>query len=207
MLMQSRPGSRFLAKLIEALPYGRQAAPEGAPSHVMMEVFGTLPRAAMHPAGRTIFAAILAKVQTEGPVLSKTTRVLAQRLAQDLAPLVQSPHAAPIIAEAFMVPALRRVLEPAAAHSVDAFSKTPQGCHFLAHLLDHLHSAEVAMAILESPQCFQSFACDADWAQLLVAAGNFSATHHAQLTSQVRVLPVDQQARCLHRVKVAACWK
>lgn len=206
-LMQTRHGSRFVCSMIERLPYGRRAAFESDPDVIFTEVIDALPRAAMQATGKNIYLSLLTKAEQEGALPSKTTRTLVERLAKYLSVMVQCSQASQVLTEAFQVPSIRKVLEAVVVDLVGDVCKTPPGCQFLMHILEHLRSEEVAMAILESTECFQSLSWDADWSKLLVRAGNFGRLHRAQLAERVRRASLEEHQKCTQEVKLAALWK
>ena len=206
-LMQTRHGSRFVCAMIERLPYGRRAAFESDPDVIFSEVIDALPRAAMQATGKNIYLSLLSKAENEGTLPSKTTRTLVERLARYLSVMVQCSQASQVLTEAFKVPSIRKVLEAVVVDLVGDVCKTPPGCQFLLHILEHLRSEEVAMAILESTECFQSLSWDADWSKILVRAGNFGRLHRAQLAERVRRASLEEHQKCTQEVKLAALWK
>jgi len=206
-LMQTRHGSRFVCSMIERLPYGRNAALESDPDAIFTEIIEALPRAAMQTAGKNIYLSLLARAEGEGTLPSKTTRTLAERLSRYLSVMVQCSQASQVLLEAFKVPSIRKVLEAVVVDLVGDICKTPPGCHFLLHVIENLQSAEVAMAILESRECFQSLSWDADWSKVLVRAGDFGCLHRVQLAEKVRRASPEERQRCTQEVKLAALWK
>lgn len=206
-LMQTRHGSRFVCSMIQRLPYGRSAAFKSDPDTIFTEVIDALPRAAMQATGKGIYLSLLTKAENEGALPSKTTRTLVERLSRYLSVMVQCSQASQVLMGAFKVASIRKVLEAVVVDLVGDICKTPSGCHFLLHILENLQSEEVAMAVLESSECFQSLSWDADWSKLLVRAGNFGRLHRAQLAERVRHASLEEHQRCTHEVKLAALWK
>ena len=207
MLMQNHFGSRVLCAMIERLPYGRRASSESEATRIVAEVIEALPRAAMQATGKNVYISLLAKARQEGALPSKTTRTLAERLSRDICPMVHCSQASQVLQGAFQVDYLRKSLELAVVEKVGDICTTPQGCRFLAYLLEHRQSEEVAMAILESRECFQSLSWDTAWSRILVQAGEFSPLHRSQLADMVRHASLDECQRCTHKVKLAALWR
>lgn len=206
-LMRSRPGSRFLCELLARLPYGRSVAPESEAALVVTELIESLPRAAMQATGKSVYAVLLEKIRKEGPIPSKTTRAFSERLSKNVSPLVQCRYGAQVLLEAFEVDCMGKLLETAVAAIVEDVCKTPPGCEFLTKLLESPRSLDVAMALLESRECFQSLSWDSDWSKLLVRASEFGSSHRTQLADRVRRATPEERQRCTHEVKLAACWK
>ena len=207
LLMRSRPGSRFLCELFARLPYGRSVAPESDAVLVVMELIESLPRAAMQATGKSVYAVLLDKVRKEGPIPSKTTRAFAERLSKNVSPLVQCRYGTQILLEAFELDCMGKLLETTVAAIVEDVCKTPPGCEFLTKLLESPRSVDVAMALLESRECFQSLSWDSDWSKLLVRASEFGSSHRTQLADRVRHATPEERQKCTHEVKLAACWK
>jgi len=207
MLSQTRHGSRFICAMIGRLPYGRQAAFESDADRIFAEVIDSLPRAAMQATGKSVFLALLTKADQEGVLPSKTTRTLVERLSQYLAVMVQCSHASQVLVEAFKVKSVRKVLEASVVDLVGDICKTPPGCSFLLYALEDLRSEEVAMAIVESRECFRSLSWDTVWCKILVLAGGFGHLHRSQLSERVRRASLEEQQRCTREVKLAALWK
>lgn len=206
-LMQSGHGARFLAALVQRLPYGRKATADGAADRLFAELTEALPRAAMHAAGKAVYAAVLAQVEAEEAPASRTTRKLLERLCQHLAVLLQCGQGSQVLTQACRLGVAKKSLEPAVVGRVGEICRTPQGCDFLLFCLEDWRSADVAMAVLESPECFKSLAGDAKWSRILVLAGGFGRAHRAQLAEHVRRAPLEEQERCSPEVKAAALWR
>ncbi len=206
-LMSNGHGARFVAALAQRLPYGRKANSDGAADRFFAELTEALPRAAMNTAGRCVYQALLAQVEAEEAPPSRTTRKLLERLCQHLVVLLQCSQAAQVLMQACRVGAMRKPLELAVTGCVGELCHTPQGCAFLVFCLEDWKSADVAMGVLESPECFKSLADDAKWSRILTTAGDFSRAHRAQLAERVRRAPLEEQERCSPEVKAAALWR
>ena len=206
-LMSNGHGARFITALVQRLPYGRKASSDGAVDRFFLELTEALPRAAMNAVGRGVYQALLVQIEAEEAPPSRTTRKFMERLCQHLVVLLQCSQAAQVLMQACRLGVMKKPLELSITGSVGEICRTPQGCLFLIYCLEDWRSADVAMGVLESPECFKSLAGDAKWSRILVLASDFGRTHRVQLAERVRRASLEEQECCSPEVKAAALWR
>ena len=206
-LMADGHGARFIAALAQSLPYGRKASCNGAADRFFVELMEALPRAAMSATGRSVYQALLAQIEAEEAPPSRSTWRFVECLCQHVAVLLQCRQAAQLLMQACRLGVVKKPLELAVTGCTAKLCSTPQSCAFLLFCVEDWRSADVAMAVLESRECFKSLAGDAKWSRILVLASDFGRTHRTQLAEQVRRAPLEEQERCLPEVKAAALWR
>lgn len=206
-LMSNGHGARFVAALVQRLPYGRKASSDSAPDRFFAELAEALPRAAMHAAGKGAYQAVLVQIEAEEAPPSRTTRKFLDCFSQHLLVLLQCSQASQVLTQACRLNVMKKPLELVVVGRIGEICSTPQGCHFLLFCLEDWRSADVAMSVLESPECFKSLAGDAKWSRILVLAGDFGRAHRAQLAERVRRASLEEQERCCPEVKAAALWR
>jgi hypothetical protein len=192
--------------LLQRIPYGRKAKRGSEFEQLLMEVIEALPRACTNPLGREVYLQLLARVEEEGELPSQTSKLLLERLCQQLPVLVDSSQAATVLKRALGLQSFQAPLLASLQERLASVCRSNEGCDFLSGVLRKHRTPQLAMALLESQACFRLLWRNAKWCSLLVQASSFGHLHQRELAERFRASTPEEQMKIPLSIKRSALW-